>query len=317
MRRLIITLAIGLIALAIGLIIFLNWPSFNFKKQALPTSPLVKSTTAPAADLMEKKIEPISEDRVAGYWIDEITQELYLLKETGEILKIISKATEQVTDQVFTDINEVRPAADGGRALVHFNYPRQSTFAVFNNRDKNITFLPQGTTAAAWHPSQPETLVYLDGAGLKINNLRSKKTSELAKIILLDGTVSWETEDLITISDRPSVFLEEGRWQFNLKTKNLSRIVPDQDFKNYLGPECVTNNQKKLCAVARPISTKAPVIDDYLKNKKVVIDDFYLDNQPLATTGVSPIDAVNLTWWGNNLYFINRYDQQLYRLAVK
>ena len=89
-----------------------------------------------------------------------------------------------------------------------------------------------------------------------------------------------------------------------------------------LPEKCVFEGRKLYCAAPQFLRDNLVLPDDYYKKSVYFRDDIYLiDIDTAAATLLlngdeNLIDAEQLTIRGNNLYFINRYDNLIYRLQL-
>ena len=104
---------------------------------------------------------------------------------------------------------------------------------------------------------------------------------------------------------------------------NSGAIMANLNFLT-LSDKCSVNLSKIYCAVPQSYNMiKEPVLpDDYLK-RAVYSNDFIYEldlekNEllPVFEENKQPIDAMNLELIGDKLFFINRYDNRLYRLEL-
>lgn len=104
---------------------------------------------------------------------------------------------------------------------------------------------------------------------------------------------------------------------------NSGAIMANLNF-SILPGKCSINLAKIYCAAPQNYNTiKEPTLpDDYLKRAAYSDDFIYeLDIEknaflPVFEESKQPIDAVNLELLGSQLFFINRYDNRLYRLEL-
>ena len=93
-----------------------------------------------------------------------------------------------------------------------------------------------------------------------------------------------------------------------------------------LPEKCFMNASKIYCAIMQNYSNTLPkpiLPDDYLKKAfysrdKIYAIDIADNSSELVLSDELPpaIDAVNLSLNGNNLFFINRYDNRVYNLEL-
>ncbi len=98
-------------------------------------------------------------------------------------------------------------------------------------------------------------------------------------------------------------------------------VLANLDFMT-LANKCLISQPKIYCAIPKNIPPRTTLPDDYLKRAVYFDDIFYqIDiNQnsftEIPTASQSVIDAVNLKFVGNRLFFINRYDNKVYSLGI-
>lgn len=88
-----------------------------------------------------------------------------------------------------------------------------------------------------------------------------------------------------------------------------------------LPSKCTLGNSRGYCAVPRNIPPRTQWPDDYLKRKIYTQDDVYSLNFDTGASekvfsAADPLDIDRISFRNNELYFINRYDNKLYRLGL-
>jgi len=184
--------------------------------------------TTPINGLGLTKINQVSNQTIFAYWLKP-TGEIYFLTQEGTIYQISATGKEnKVTGQVIQNINQVKPSADGSKAIISFGYPIKETFTIFNTLDKSWTPLPTDTIAADWHPNDNNQIAILKNNALSIYNLANKTTKEILKINQKDLIISWITPDEIYLMERPAAELTGSLWLVNLTKETIRPIIKDE-----------------------------------------------------------------------------------------
>jgi len=292
----IIFIVLGAVAL-----IFVYWWVSGIWTAPTETS-LLPSLSETEDDVIDEKIKNVSGKELANYWFDNDGR-LYLMEESGEVVGVSSRKLE--------GINQVKSSADGRRALVSFNYPDNLAFAVIDTIDRSWTPLPEGTIAAAWHPTNEDRLVYLRNSGLRIFNLATNRSEFILRINLVDAVLDWPEVNKVLLADRPSAIVDSKVWEINLRKKTIKEVISgggvivkedeywqlqffgsisgradrlvlvdkEEDFSMditvTLPEKCVLDQFKIYCAFPKNISSAVTLPDDYLKRKFISEDAFY------------------------------------------
>lgn len=295
----------------------------------------------------------------ARYWITGGGSELLIVTYSGTIVAAgaAGKATT-VDERAPKTIASFRASPDGSRALINFT--------VFDAAARQWTTLPEGTTAAVWHPRDANTIAYLKNDGIYLFNLTKGTSSLLTKLNNRDWLIDWPAPETIYLTSKPTSAAAGSVWRYDLKSKiltplvtdepapaiiwsaagwglklntaslidlnggeliNLSAVTPGQSFITLPG-KCAAAAPGLYCAVPQDLPPETVLPDDYLKRKLYTSDRIYfvgVDREGktaqarllLPENDDAPIDAVQLSAIENTLFFINRYDQKLYRLEIK
>lgn len=150
-------------------------------------------------------------------------------------------------------------------------------------------------------------------------NLENQNIEKIAEAPGLSFIFNQNMESFLILDNSPlrgpSLKLQKGD-----QTQNLSfTTFPEK---------CIFNNSATLfCAIPSSTEQVENLPDSYLQNSKYTSDGlFRLDifdsssslNPLLSKEEINvPIDAKNLEFINNALYFINRYDNQLYELSLE
>lgn len=89
-----------------------------------------------------------------------------------------------------------------------------------------------------------------------------------------------------------------------------------------LPSKCTLGTSRGYCAVPGNLPLRIQLPDDYLKRKINTVDDIYSINLNTGETTVvfsskEPIDADKISFRNNKLFFVNKYDNQLYQLDLQ
>ncbi|MFH0712267.1 MAG: hypothetical protein V2A55_00180 [Candidatus Jorgensenbacteria bacterium] len=180
----------------------------------------------------------------------------------------------------------------------------------FRLKDVKMTYLPENRIII----SEPPSASY--AASLWQLDLKSLALSTL--VAPEEGLyVSWS-------DDKKSAFFSGSDSGFSVLDENLRIEIP-RPFDTLPG-KCAADSSKIYCFVPQSLPAGVSLPDDYLTKKFFSIDDLLvleIDNydevEKILTSnsaGVSAIDAKNPRISGDKLYFINRYDNNLYELAL-
>ncbi len=192
------------------------------------SSPLQQQTTnQPQNTPSTPKLQVMSDGPVFDYWVNKASNEIYFVTENGSISKMDTSGEQQtVSAQSISNLNYIKPAADGSAAIIAIGYPQSPAFSIFNTKTKTFLPLPAGPTAAAWDPKSNNRLAVLQGSGpterLKLLTLNNLKTVELLKIASQDLDLDWPSADLIYLKERPSEKNPNSIWLYNIKTQTIS-----------------------------------------------------------------------------------------------
>ena len=130
--------------------------------------------------------------------------------------------------------------------------------------------------------------------------------------------VSWS-------GDKKSVFLFGLDSGLSVLDENFRTKVPSSYLPVTLPEKCAADASKIYCFVPQNIPADVSLPDDYLTKKFFSVDDLVIletDSEEIAeiiqsdTASVPAIDAKNPRVSGDKLYFINRYDSNLYELGL-
>lgn len=365
MRKIIIITAIGLIVLAAIIGVYLIW-------QAVVQKPVSEQPPGSVLQPEETSGQPIAPDEerpvlsevvnkpIASYWVNAAGDEVFLVNHNGKIEKINDKKTiTTVGERGMRNISAVTPTTNGIKALLQLT--------IFDPEKGIWTPLPEGATAAAWHPQKSDQLAYLTDNGLFLLDLTKNKSESVLRFLNYDWDLTWPETEAIYLSTKPSAAAAGAFWRLNLKTKNLQKIIDNEpspliawapdgrwgikfntgtiidqsgkelfnlknaSFENFttIPQKCALINEGIYCAVPieLPLIAETTIFDRWLKRILYTLDDFYfiridVEKKLAQARAVfisdeqTPIDAVNLTFRKNKIFFVNRYNQRLYVLTL-
>ncbi|MDI6821038.1 MAG: hypothetical protein QMD65_02545, partial [Patescibacteria group bacterium] len=126
-------------------------------------------------------------------------------------------------------------------------------------------------------------------------------------------------------NDRGIVFKFNSPDNFLILDQNLNPLIPPTF--TTLPEKCTfqAKNKNIYCFVPEEIPAHYILPDDYLMKRFYSIDDLFVvdakteETYKVLSSGneiISPIDAKNPQFLNNSLYFINRYDNFLYKLEL-
>ncbi|MFH1346953.1 MAG: hypothetical protein ABIH10_01745 [Spirochaetota bacterium] len=131
--------------------------------------------------------------------------------------------------------------------------------------------------------------------------------------------VNWSSDGKLGLQFSSSI---EGRNRILNLINDQGELKANLEFIT-LPEKCFVSDPKIYCAIPQSIPDKSALPDDYFKNAVYFIDSLYqiditqnsfervLDGSTLA------IDAINLKFIDNKLFFINKYDNKLYVLELE
>lgn len=287
----------------------------------------------PATIITDEKLSLISNDIVFDYWINKLNNSVYLMDETGNIVKISSdNQREVINTQTLNKINKIWPSYNGARIVARFNYPTMPTFSIFDTVTQNWKPLPLNIIATAWAPNSDE-LAYLDDKSLNILNLVSQKTSKIINMTQKEINLDWVSDSTMLISTIGSEKTTASIWSLNLKTKIITSIISDEqglttkwfpssnmgiELRNIkrmpytslidtsgsrlatfsfvtLPSKCLIENDKIYCAIPNNLKAGYILPDDYYKKAVYFNDAFYtIDLNANTASMIYNPDAISL-----------------------
>ncbi len=181
----------------------------------------------------------------------------------------------------------------------------------FQLKDVRMTYLPENRVIISELPSASyaASLWQLNLKSLVFNLLVAPEKG-------LDA--SWS-------NDKKSVFLFGLDSGLSVLDENFRTKVPNSYLPVTFPEKCAVDASKIYCFVPQNIPADVSLPDDYLTKKFFSVDDLVIleiDSEEIAeiiqsdTAGVPAIDAKNPRVSGDKLYFINRYDSNLYELGL-
>jgi len=374
------TLLLTLIILVItGLIV-----GYVFLKKSAELTPITPADTElsiqdviledPLAPIEQSPTDPlqlITNDSVAGYWINSLDNQVYYATTDGSIKRTgatIDTAQTITSTKVLGSVREVVPTTRGEAALIISGTQQAPDFKIYDVEHQTWRALPSGTAAAAWGPTDdPLEIVYLKSevektglvtTSLNIYNHVKGSSRFVDQLELIDVRLTWPTTNLIYISNLPDVTAQPV-WAYDLKKKTFREIVapkaglwmrwfgggvglgfdlttglyrlspeatPSQWLPINTTPDkCLISDSSAYCAATEGIAlNSARSLENYLLQRNSYSDDITKINEAGESLivfsskekGVS-FDITNLSKHDDSLYFINRYDQRLYSLALR
>ena len=181
----------------------------------------------------------------------------------------------------------------------------------FQLKDIKMTYLPENRVIISELPSASyaASLWQLNLKSLVFNLLVAPEKG-------LD--ISWS-------DDKKSVFLFGLDSGLSVLDENFRTKVPNSYLPVTLPEKCAADASKIYCFVPQNIPADVSLSDDYLTKKFFSVDDLVIletDSEEIAeiiqsdTASVPAIDAKNPRVSGDKLYFINRYDNYLYKISL-
>lgn len=194
--------------------------------QPASTAPSATAPTGTVAAALA--VKAFSAVPAFDYWLNSKTGAVYYATSDGKVFRTFGDSRDQsVSEQTLPGLNAITASPDGTKAIAHFGYPNQDIFAVFDTELKTWERLPDGTRMAAFDPTSAK-VAYIS----LLNNISrlftldvaSKKATEVAKIVALDGTLLWPKANEVYIVSRPSEAVGVQVAGFDLVKKTLRFI---------------------------------------------------------------------------------------------
>ncbi len=263
---------------------------------------------------LDQELTKITEERIFDYWINKKDNSIYYIDETGSVSKISqNNSPEIINSQNLNKLNKIWVSYDGDKIAARFNYPNLPTFSIFDIAAKNWQPLPSNTIAVAWSPIA-DKLAYLDDKMLNILDFNSQKTQKILNLTQKEVNLDWISESTILLSTIGSIDNPASLWSINLKTKNVTPLINDEQglalkwandgsmgiklhtikrapYTSAIDPngitlaafsfitmpsKCLIEKEKIYCAIPDNINAGVKLPDDYYKKSVYFNDVFYL-----------------------------------------
>ena len=198
--------------------------------RTLPVVPLPNSELdAPASS----RLSVVSDRQILRYWFDSSDHALHIFTTTGELLRV-SQGEEERIFALGTPTSSVTPSPRGEAIIIETGYPTKPLFSVFNLTTRKTTFLPTGTTAAAWNPSGTEVVIMWEApaasrasVGLYRVPLKTFKPQLVLPITLFDIVLDWPQTNAVFVSTRFGGQTTGGLWRLDLQKKTMVAVLPE------------------------------------------------------------------------------------------
>ena len=275
-------------------------------------------TTTQEPQAVAQKLSILINSPVFEYWLNPKESSVYFTNLDGQIIKINSDNTRKlVNSQTLPNLNNILTSADGTAAIAEFNYPHLPTLSLFLASSTSWQPFSPDTISAAFSPDS-QKIAYINGAGLQILDLQTKKITEVQKMSQVGFKLAWIRDNQLLFYESPSADTSTSMYLFDLSSKTIKLIVDGEngvDIKwsknGNLGiklssfqripklslvdelantivnmtfktvPEkCVFDSQKIYCGIPQNIRQGIVLPDNFYKKADYFIDDIYMLDLP-------------------------------------
>lgn len=305
-----IILALSVIGVGIILYFFFVSPS-----SPVPPESQQAASASPVNRSHQTAIQQFATISSSFHWLNSKTHALYFLTPEGKVYKTFGDGRDELmSDQTLPDLHGITPSPDGVKIIASFSYPLRETFAIFDTDTNSWERLPEATVAATFDPTSARIAYAQSGSsgGIFILSFVDKKTTDIARLGVLDGTLTWNKPDELLLTQRPSNAVPPEIWSIDVKKKTIKQIADRTSMMyqfssdgNYglkfaqptlntmqlfltdgdgttitklafttLPSKCTFNAQTLYCAIPREFPARAVLPDDYLKEKFFTDDSF-------------------------------------------
>ncbi|MDP3729400.1 MAG: hypothetical protein Q8R26_01405 [bacterium] len=307
-----------LVAVGIGYGLY----SFFKPKTASVTQPTIDNTQQiidnEQIPINDSLVRVLTTEPIAYYWANAVNSSIYYLTKEGQVRKIgdiTSPAPETVNSQTLNRLNSVAASYDGTYVVAGFNYPRLTTFSIFNTATNNWQPLPAGTVAAAWAPDKNE-LAYVGNGSLALLNMATQKSQTVTPLNQRDIVLHWPKSRTVFFVQRPTIDLAATLWSIDLGSKKITPVIQNEEGLmvqwyphadigvklatvkrfpvtsfihtdgSFLGnlqfvtlpSKCFVDAESAYCAVPESMTSGIKLPDDYLKQSVFFKDILYRIN---------------------------------------
>lgn len=220
-----------LVLALVALVAFGGYLLYRYIFQAalpLTQPPGVQAPTAAMQTTQTPGVKLFSKQVIFDYWVNTKTNAAYLVTPEGKIVRTFGDGRDDIVNtQTLQGLHRVDPAPDGTRALMHFGYPANDIFAVFDTETKSWERLPTGTVMATFdHTGQKIAYVRRvnDASSLFVYTLADKKNIEITNLAIADGTLSWKTVDELFVLPQASARAVVDVLAIHIAKKTVRRL---------------------------------------------------------------------------------------------
>ncbi len=277
---------------------------------------------------------------------------IYLTPE-GRVYRLSDGEDQKLSDQTLSALNKISASPSQQKILAAFGDPSQPKWLIFDLIDKAWRPLPNNIIEAIWGQNDNEIIAIVQENNLKnLTRIKINQTPAASEIILRnflfnDISLILAAPQTLLIAEKPASFYAGRAWQLNLKTSELSLVfgpsqglylkqtadrshilkfdstnhlsVSDQNDISYqtLPEKCDSSGQSLYCFIPLSWADDKNWPDDYLQKNLYTEDQlFILDDQGQKTIslGGQKIDGLKPTIIKDSLYFLNRRDNNLYKI---
>lgn len=245
MRKTLITIAVIFGILAIGAGVYFAWQKASQQAGGDPNqsgNPPQNSgdpSNLPVSlSAINAKIKLLSKEDVLIYWVgnpynSSENHDIFYISSAGNVNKISEDKEETISNENIGRAQFASLLAGGNKALIQY---KQGDFLILKIFDfeKKIWQAVSGEdlpiTSADLSPDGKKIayLTYNQGKGVDLFTLdlsnEKAKPVKLATLNLRDFDIRWVNNDSILFTSKPSFEYFSEAWNFNIKTKVLSRI---------------------------------------------------------------------------------------------
>lgn len=231
LRTFLIALIIAVIAISVGIFVWLDndvaEPGQPIENPGTSVTPSLGTGALPAPSSENNllpTVAPVTTTsiQIAGFWINSNDDVFTVSKIGGAIFK----NNEPIFQTGIRTVHEVIPSNSGLYALISFDYPQNTTYALFDSASTTWASLPRDIAAATWSPSD-DRIAYINGTSLSIFNPRTGRSEKITDLAVYDTSLFWYEADSIAILERSMNTLPVSLYSLSIKNKKIESLLND------------------------------------------------------------------------------------------
>ncbi len=199
--------------------------------QQFPSSGQSAATSTGAASATTSvKFGVVSDGPVLDYFVNNANV-VTVVRPDGTIESISNGATSSLSAATISNIITASFSYDGKKILVSSLVGTTTQTSVFDIASQKWTTLPDNMENPVWSPTNDE-VAYLatDGYGSEtldtINAAAANpRPVTLTTLAMENMLLQWPMANTLIVSDRPSAFIADSIWKFNIPSRTLSSVV--------------------------------------------------------------------------------------------